>query len=372
MTKRHPGNERIKLDYFEYLKQADGKAEQTIRQIEKAILRFEEFTGFACFKTFDQKQAMGFKGKMASENLAPATVLSTIRALKRFLAWLALQRGYKSRIRLTDIDYLNLSEKAMRSASAPADKKFPSLDIIKKVVANMPDESQIEKRDRALIAFLAITGIRDGALITLKLKHFDVGRKLVLQNPLEVATKFGKRIDTFLFPLDEGLEEIFLDWIKYLKEDQLFAAHDPLFPQTAMGHDDNDCFTPTGLSRDPWADASPVRAIFKRAFEAADLPVFTPHRVRDMIVSEMYHRKLSISQGKAWSQNLGHEGAMTTLTSYGKIPLEEQGELVRHGSEAALGSDKIDKLTLLVEQLVDERERNGISQHPRVTEQRGI
>lgn len=341
MSKRHPDNERIKHRYFEFLKQADGKSEQTIRQIEKAILRFETFTGFADLKSFDQKKAIDFKSALAKENLAPATILSTVNALKRFLGWLALQPGYKSRIRVNDIEYLNLSEKDMRAASAPADKKYPTLQMIEKVMAKMPGETPIQKRDRALIAFTAITGIRDGALISLKLKHFDIDRKLVLQNPLEVATKFGKRIDTFLFPLSDGFEGVFLDWVRFLRENQLFADHDPLFPKTAVGHDENDCFTAIGLSREHWSNASPIRASFKAAFEAAGLPAFTPHRFRDMVVSEMYARKLTIAEFKAWSQNLGHEGAMTTLTSYGRLSIEEQGELVRGTQRKETGNDEL-------------------------------
>jgi integrase len=348
MTNKHPGNERIKLDYFEYLKQADGKSEQTIRQIEKAILRFEEFTGFADFKSFDQKQAMDFKDRMSSRDLAAATILSTINALKRFLGWLALQPGYKSKIKVTNIDYLNLSEKDMRAANAPADKKYPTLEMIRKTVAGMPDGTPIEKRDRALVAFTAITGVRDGALISLKLRHFDQGRNLVLQDPREVATKFSKRIDTFLFPLDEGLEDIVLNWVKFLKEDQLFADHDPLFPKPVVEHDENKCFMVTGLSRDHWASASPVRSIFKDAFQGSGLPTFGPHSFRNMIVSEMYRRKLAIPEAKAWSQNLGHEGAMTTLTSYGKLSLEEQGELVRSscetGGEQPLTPSKLEEI----------------------------
>ena len=48
-----------------------------------------------------------------------------------------------------------------------------------------------------------------------------------------------------------------------------------------------------------------------------------------MQVGEMYRRDLPVAVCKAWSQNLGHEGAMTTLTSYGRLSLEEQGRLVR-------------------------------------------
>ena len=34
-------------------------------------------------------------------------------------------------------------------------------------------------------------------------------------------------------------------------------------------------------------------------------------------------------QFKAWSQNLGHESPLTTFTSYGKVSLHRQGELIR-------------------------------------------
>jgi len=42
----------------------------TIRQVEKSILRFEEFTGFDNLKTFNQKQVTGFKDFMAGKELA--------------------------------------------------------------------------------------------------------------------------------------------------------------------------------------------------------------------------------------------------------------------------------------------------------------
>jgi hypothetical protein len=50
-------------------------------------------------------------------------------------------------------------------------------------------------------------------------------------------------------------------------------------------------------------------------FESAGLPPFTPHSFRHMIVSEMYARKMTVAEFKAWSQNLGHEGAQTTLNT---------------------------------------------------------
>lgn len=344
MSSKNPNNERIKREYFHHQKQALGRSDQTIRQIARSLARFEDLTGRRDFKSFDQRQAVDFKEKLGKSGIAPATILTTLNDLKLFFGWLALQPGFKRAIKAADIDYLNLSEKAVRAATAPADKDYPTLPMIEKLVAAMQSGTAIEKRDRALIAFTAITGIRDGALVTLKLKHFDEARRLVLQNPNEVATKFSKRIDTFLFPLNDEFEAIVLDWISYLRKVELFGESDPLFPKTALGQDGDRCFKADGLSRDHWANASQVRIIFKAAFRKAGLREFTPHRFRDMIVSEMYRRQLTVPVFKAWSQNLGHEGAMTTLTSYGKIGLEEQGRLVRAEGKRSLDDENLDAL----------------------------
>lgn len=335
MARKNPTNERVKLTYFQYLKHADGKSEQTIRQVEKAILRFEEFTGFADFKTFGQKQAIDFKARLAHQELALATILSTVNNLKRFLAWLATQPGYRRRINPNEIAYLNLPERDVRAASAPASRKYPSLLMIERAVSMMPAETQIQKRDRALVTLAAVTNIRAGALVSLRVKHLDVSRMLVVQDPKEVPTKFGKRIDTFLLPLNEQFEAIVLEWRRFLRVEMLFGDDDPLFPKTAMGQDENNCFKATGLSREHWANASQARAIFKAAFREAELPEFTPHSFRHMIVSEMYRRGLSVAEFKAWSQNLGHEGAMTTLNSYGTLSVEEQGHLIRKSAAPA-------------------------------------
>ena len=341
---RNLKNERIKRQYSDFLKHADGKAEQTIWQIEKAIQRYEVFTDYVDFATFNQQKAKSFKTDLTTKELAKATILSTVTVLKRFFGWLAIQPGYKTKISLSEVEFLSLADKDIRAAKAPADRPIPTLEQILYTIGNMATSTAIEKRNRALVAFTTITGIRDGAAITLKLKHFDGVRRLVLQNPLEVRTKLSKRIDTFLFPLNDHLEQIFIEWIRYLKEVELFAETDPLFPKILIAQDENNCFTPVGLSREHWANATPMRTIFEDAFKRAGLPIYTPHSFRHMIVSQMYARGLTIAEFKAWSQNLGHEGAMTTLTSYGKISVEEQGRLI-------LGSKKLDQDDSLLAQI---------------------
>jgi hypothetical protein len=61
MNRPNLKNETIKRVYGDYLRNADGKSEATIRQIEKAIDRFEQFIGRKDFGTFDQRQVVGSK-----------------------------------------------------------------------------------------------------------------------------------------------------------------------------------------------------------------------------------------------------------------------------------------------------------------------
>ena len=76
MIPRNPKNERLKRQYSDFLKHADGKAEQTIRQVEKAIQHYELFASHADFGSFNQQRARTFKEDLAGQNLAKATIFS--------------------------------------------------------------------------------------------------------------------------------------------------------------------------------------------------------------------------------------------------------------------------------------------------------
>jgi integrase len=336
MPHYNPKNERIKKEYFRYQKEAGRKADGTIDAIRKATSRYEIYTGYKDFATFNKEQAIGFKKQLAKtrgtrtgQPMAKSTLAATTSALKDFFRWLSWQPGYKARLRATDIEYLNLSENETRAAKEPAFKTFPTMEQIRAVIRIMPAESEIERRDRALITMAILTGARDSALATLRLKHFDLERKLVMQDPREVRTKRSKRIDTFLFPLGEDLEAIALDWLRFLREGKLFGNDAPLFPRTRVQPDEDGSFIVVGLEPVFWENTQPIRRIFREAFTAAGLPYFRPHSFRDTLAQYGERHAPSIEHYKAWSQNLGHEHVSTTLTSYGNIGPYRQGELVR-------------------------------------------
>lgn len=329
-------NERIKRKYFEYLREADQKSASTVDNIRKSITRFEVATQYKRFKTFSKDQAIAFKKRFSEqknaqtgEMLSKSTLLSTLRTLKEFFKWLAYQPSYRSRIKITDIEYFNMSEKDTRIANSPKYKDFPTIEQVKKAIFSMPIDTDIQKRDRALIAFVLLSGMRDSAIASLKLKHIDIYKKLIKQDPSEVKTKFSKRIDTFFFNVGKDIEHIVIEWVNYLLEKKFFGMHDPLFPKTKMILDKNNCFVADGFEPVHWQTANQIRKIFKEAFERAKLPYFNPHSFRSTLVNHGEKVCRSPEDFKAYSQNLGHENVLTTFTSYGRISPYRQGEVIR-------------------------------------------
>ena len=336
MPTHHADNERIKRQYFAFLKEAKRQSEDSVDAVAKAIARFEADTHHRDFRAFHYEQAVAFKRRLADrdsqvtgEKLSKATLNSTLAYLKRFFQWLAQQPSYKSRLNYSDAEYFNLSEKDMRIATARRERPAPTLEQIKHAIASMPKATEIERRNRALFAFALLTGARDGALATLRLKHLDLAAGSVYQDARDVNTKFSKSFTTYFFPVGPEPRQIVEDWITYLRHQKLWGNDDPLFPATRIELGATRHFEATGIDRKPWRTASPIRAIFKQAFEAAGLPYFNPHSVRRTLAQLGETMCQTPEQFKAWSQNLGHEGVLTTFYSYGSVAQRRQGEIIQ-------------------------------------------
>jgi len=148
----------------------------------------------------------------------------------------------------------------------------------------MPTTTDIESRDKALIAFTYLTGARDGALASLRLKHVDITGSRVIQDGREVDTKFSKTFITWFFPVGDDIVRVVAEWLDYLVGEKLFGPNDPLFPATRVEVGAERQFHAAGLDRRHSSSAAPIRKIFKAAFEAAGLPYFNPHSFRNTLV----------------------------------------------------------------------------------------
>jgi integrase len=358
----NPANERIKRKYFEYLKEAGQKSQATIDNVAKSIIRHETATKFADFSRFRKEDAITLKNDLAGlrnlkgEFLSKSTILATTRDVKVFFKWLAYQAGYKSRINLLDLEYFNISEKDIRMAKPKSLKDFPSLEQIRSVLCLMPGTTDIQKRDRALIAFTILSGMRDRAIVSLKLKHIDLNKELINQDSREVKTKASKMIITYFFPVGEDIRQIVIDWINYLQKDKLFPSNAPLFPRTKMKLDENNNFSVAGIEPAPWSGANQVREIFKAAFNRVGLPYYNPHSFRSTIVNLGERLCQNPEQFKAWSQNLGHEHVLTTFTSYGCVDVYRQGEIINNMEPNAEKKTTLDDIKNLLESALQNKQ----------------
>jgi integrase len=345
MKTHHPDNERIKRKYLDFLKEANGYSEGSLDGVAKALSRFEGYTKYRDFKAFHPDQAKAFKAKLAQqanlrtgEKLSKATLYSTLRCLKAFFKWLAGQPGYRSKLSYSDADYFSLSENDTRLANARRETAVPTLEQIAYVLSGMPTGNDIEMRNRAVIAFAILTGARDGALASFKLKHVDLEQKRVLQDAREVDTKRRKTFTTWFFPVGNGPLRIVEGWIAHLRDALFWGESDPLFPRTRIMVGESGAFGAAGLERMHWSTAQPISDIFREAFERAGLPYFKPHSFRNTLTL-LGERLCSTPEDlKVWSQNLGHDSVLTTLMSYGAVASHRQAEvLARMREEKDLG-----------------------------------
>jgi len=358
--KYNANNERIKRKYLAFLKEAKGQNEASLDAVAKAISRFETYTKFKDFKAFHFEQAIGFKRHLANQKhhitgkpLSAATLNGASRHLKAFVQWLSQEVGYKSRIKYSDAEYFNISEKEARIAKAKRCKPVASVEQIRHVLSVMPNEKGTQKRDRALIAFTLLTGARDSAVASFKLKHIDVSQGTVFQDARDVNTKFSKTFTTCFFPVGEDVRAIVVDWVAYLKQELLFGLDDPLFPKTKVTQGKEKNFQVNGLTREHWSNATPIRRIFKEAFLAADLPSYNPHSFRDTLTGLGQTLCKNPEEFKAWSQNLGHESVLTTFYSYGEVQEGRQVEIFKqfNGPDTSVvGDASLDELARIVAQ----------------------
>lgn len=359
--KINSANERIKHRYFGYLEEAKQLNVHSVDAVAKAVSRFELYTKQRDFKTFHSEQAVAFKKHLAGqlnartgEKLSKPTIYTTLNILKAFFFWLAGQPGYK-KLQYTDSEFFNLSLKDTAIAKAKREPRVPTLEQVHTVIACMPTGSKIELRDRALLAFLLLTGSRVDAVASMRLKHVDLIEGVVHHDAREVRTKYSKSFPTYFFQVGDDIRKIVEDWIGYLQSELGFSPNDPLFPKSRSGMKPNGELGIIGLAREGWSTTAPIRSILKQAFQAAGLPYFNPHSFRKTLIRLSMERCSGADQFKAWSQNIGHDDVMTSFKSYGDLPSHRQRELI----QAAVASSADDRLALELGRKMLAAARNG-------------
>ncbi len=333
--KNNVKNERIKRRFYRWLKEAKGYAESSIRGIEKAIRLYEDFAKHEDFALFNPKKAIGFKKWLEDKRtngkaLSNAAQYHYLRHLKGFFGYLSTQVGYKSKITPDSISYLSLEKKKVREAISPKNVDYPSLEYVKQLTNSIEVRNEIDRRDRALIAFLLLSCMRDKAITTLPIGCFNRAKLQIRQFARDgVETKFGKSYISCLIPFDSELVAYVIDWVEYLEKVKLFGSKSPLFPRSKREQIEGGL---TFICREVepifWKGTGSVRQILRDRAEAAGLKYYHPHSFRHLAAYLAVKNCHNGEQLRAISQNFGHENIGTTMMTYGKLDEFRMGEVI--------------------------------------------
>lgn len=354
-------NEKVKRKYFRWLRQAKGLSESTISAAEKAIWAFEDFTGDEDFSRFGQRKAVKFKEylmakKHHGQSLSTSTIYHYLRHLKDFFAWLSGQAGYKSKIDLDCVSYLSLERNLVREATSRRMIKIPSLAYVKELCESVTILSEIDMRDRAIIAFLILSGMRDNAIATLPLGCYDPETHIISQDPsMGVATKFGKCFYSVLLLFDDEMVHAVDGWSRYLSNERKFCSGDPMFPRTKIEQVPDGCsFVASGVESMFWSSASPIREMLRKRSADAGLEYYKPHSFRHAAIQLALRFCRTAEDVKAVSQNFGHEHIGTTMMTYGKLRDQEVIDVVKKvDMSQASSDDSRDDMLAEMEQLLN-------------------
>lgn len=336
-------NERLKKDFYRWLRGSKQFSDKTIKRYESAIWLWEDFSNKDDLGGFNETMAGEFtdwlrnKKKINSqENISLTYCYNILRFIRLFFDWLSKQKRYKSKIAQTAVDYLKLTKKETQEAIQPRSVECPEVDEVKKAVENIKGDTEIEMRDKALFSLAVLTGARIEAIMTLPMKSFNRAGLILYQDPsLGVKTKKSKNITSVLIPFfyKETLD-YFLQWYDYLEKQKGFKPEDPIFPATKIENGtDNISYYNTGKVEPVFLKSqTALRKIFEKRFINAGVKYYHPHTFRHLLVKQISKLPLNEEQKKAFSQNFGHEHTGTTFGSYGygKIETDRQIEVIRN------------------------------------------
>jgi integrase len=340
-------NEKIIRSYREWLKEAKGFSEITVEQKLRPIRHYQKIFDNEDFSSFNTERATKFKFSISNlryneQPIKDNSYRAYLNNTKSFFQWLCIQPGYRNKIKMDTIEYLNITKRESRIAAQPSNREYPTIEYIIELVKSIVVITEIDMRDRALIAFMFLTGIRDAALISLPIKCVDEEKLIVFQDPRsEVKTKFSKFIISKIFKFDNALLEIALDWIKYLKSKR-YSPDYPVFPRSKTEQVENgySFIKPTKVEPLFFKNTLSIREILKSRCKEANLQYYSPHCFRHSCFN--YARKLASSGDElaAIAENFGHESVKSIFMSYGKLSPEQQIEILDLMENKNINSDQ--------------------------------
>ena len=331
---RFPMNDRILYDWQAYAGRYDPK---TVQAHLVSIRHFEQFVGGRSFEKVSPKDVGAYRDHLVEirsfpkENggLSNSTVRHRASHLAGFFRWLRGQSGYR-RLSSSIPDYFAMPRSASAQPLEKEGRAFPSMQNAWRMVELMPTRTIMQRRDRAMVAFAFTSGLRAGALTSLRMKHLNLQEQTVVQDANDMRAKNGKSYKASWFPRTDEFQKVFLHWVQELAQLD-FQAEDAIFPEAKyLTHrlPDVPVVAPLGSSM-----------VLQTAFLRASEPLgqrFSPHSARHTLKALGAQICRTQEERKAWSMNLGHSDEQITERHYGKMSASQSRSII-----AGLSSDKM-------------------------------
>jgi len=211
--------------------------EKTIVKHLAAIRYFEHFLSRKSFTKLRIEDFAAVRDDLkrranvtSDDRMSASSIKHTISYLGSFFDWLIGQEGFR-RLPRDFRGYLAVPKAILAKSAQTQQKDFPSIEDAEQLLLDMPAESLVEMRSRAIFALAFLGALRADTLASLQLQHVQVEQRLIIQDGGASRTKVGKSITIFWFPIARTFEEIVVDWIKQLRM-LGFQDTDALFPNT--------------------------------------------------------------------------------------------------------------------------------------------
>lgn len=234
-------------------------------------------------------------------------------------------------------------------------RKIYKVEDIRKLIA-CPAESLAEKRMRAAVAFLFISGMRIGAFMTLPLDCVDMAKRRVMQLPIKgVKTKNSKAAITYMLNIPD-LVKVAREWDSFLRTS---------LPENAYWYAYLDNLQQLTTNFEGRKNAEGGRQEFNKDLKAfcerAGVEYLSAHKLRHGHAVYALKAASKPSDMKAISMNLMHSNIGITDGIYGKLVADDvQTAIEGLTADKGDGEDEMEKkLREMLKKMLKEGDGDG-------------
>lgn len=320
-SKLNENNENIEIKYNKYL--TKGKIEKikpsTAKEKIRSVRLYEKCFKYEDFNLFDEQHGMDFYDYLRqNDRLGVKARIKHLTNVKEFFEWY-----YKVFCRINThkhpeienaLNTLEPTNEDIRLSRRITYVDYPTDEEIQKLMG-LPIENIVDRRNRALLAYILLTGARIEAVATITIDLIDMDKQLVKQDPLEgTHTKLDKLIYTRFMILDPRYLDYLTEWIDYVKS-KISDEKALLFPKV------NNYASGIKITNEK-VDSTRYNEIIKKMCDKAQIKDYHPHAFRHYVVNKGLQVAHTGKELKALSQNVGHWEIETILEQYANMPPE--------------------------------------------------